>query len=199
MTDLVEMGRTRIFDEDAALAKAMRLFWRQGYANTSIKQLLAEMDMLNGSFYHTFKDKKTIYAKALEYYNKQYTDKRLAALAAHDDFSVGIRALFAEIFTTLESKSEPNGCLVVNSLVAEILSEEELKTSLYSDINLFLQLIAERIQLSIDLNHTSTNLPAMQLARILATYIQGLFRLSGILEIKQLKNQTEDFLHALNL
>jgi len=44
------MGRAKVFDEKTALSQAMRLFWRQGYANTSLKQLLAEMNMLNGSF-----------------------------------------------------------------------------------------------------------------------------------------------------
>jgi len=81
----------------------------------------------------------------------------------------------------------------VNSLVAEILSEAELKTSLYIDINLFLQFITKRIQCSIDLKHTSTNLPALQLAHILSAYIQGLFRVSSIVEIKKPQNQTKDF------
>lgn len=193
------MGRTKIFEENVALGKAMRLFWRQGYANTSIKQLLNEMDMLNGSFYHAFKDKKTIYLKALEHYNQEVTHKRQAALLANDDFSKGIRSFFTEIFKTLESKDEPKGCLVVNSLVDEVMCEKELEEYLYNDINLFMKFLSERIQLSIDLKHTKTNLPALQLSSILATYIQGLFRTSGIVETSQLKSQTEDFLQALNL
>jgi len=194
------MGRTKIFDETAALGKAMRLFWRQGYANTSIKQLLTEMDMLNGSFYHAFKDKKTIFLKSLDYYNQEITYKRQAALAAHDDFSIGIRALFTEIFKTLESKHEPNGCLSVNSMVAEVLCEEELKTYLYKDFEQFVQFTADRIQHSIDLKHTSTPLPARQLAFILVTYIQGLFHVSNTyVGIEQLKNQSKDFLDTLGL
>ena len=113
------MGRTKIFDESNALEQAMRLFWRQGYTNTSIKQLLTEMDMLNGSFYHSFKDKKTVYLKSLEHYNQKITSKRLAALSAHDNFSVGIRSFFTEIYKTLESKNTPNGCLIVNSMRSE--------------------------------------------------------------------------------
>ena len=194
------MGRTKIFKETDALGKAMRLFWRQGYANTSIKQLLTEMDVLNGSFYHSFKDKKTLYLKSLEHYNNEITSRRLDTLAGHDDFSVGIRAMFAEIFKTLESKDEPNGCLFVNSIVEEVLCEDDLKTSLFNDGDLFTQFLAERIQLSIDLKHTSTSLAADQLALILVTYIFGLFRVSNMpVDIKELKEQTENFLSALNL
>jgi len=193
------MGRAKIFEENAALGKAMRLFWRQGYANTSIKQLLNEMDMLNGSFYHSFKDKKTVYLKALEHYNQEITSKRQTELLAHDDFSKGIRAFFDEIYNTLESPNEPAGCLIVNSMVDEVLNEEKLKEFLYDNVEAYVQLLTKRIQHSIDLKLTKTELTAQQMAYILFTYIQGLFRVSKTLKLKQLKSQTEDFLHALNL
>ena len=194
------MGRVKIFVESKALEQAMRLFWLQGYANTSIKQLLTEMDMLNGSFYHCFKDKKTVFLKSLEHYNQQVTSRRFAALGRHDDFSLGIRDFFADIFETIESKDEPNGCLIVNSMVAEVLCEEELKTYLYHAHELYVQSLADKLQDSIDLKHTSLQLPAKQVAFILATYIQGLFGISrASVSIDQLKAQTEDFLLALKL
>jgi len=194
------VGRIKEFDESVALRRAMRLFWRQGYSNTTLKQLLSEMDMLNGSFYHCFKDKKTIFLKSLVYYNQEITQVRQEALVCHDDFSVGIRALFAEIFKTLEYKDEPNGCLIVNSMVNEVLCEEELKTFLYDNFKQFVQFMTDRVQHSIDLKHTSTLLSAKQLAFILVTYIQGLSHISNIyIDVEQLKNQTNDFLHAFNL
>lgn len=194
------MGRAKVFDEKVALDSAMRLFWRQGYANTSIKQLLTEMNMLNGSFYHSFKDKKTVFLKSLDFYNEEITYKRQTALAKHDDFSLGIRALFVEVFKTLESKDMPNGCLIVNSMSEEVLCEKELKDYLYNDFELFVKFLTDRIQHSIDAKHTSSDLSAEQLAFIIATYIQGLFRVSNsYVEVPQLKAQTENFLGALNL
>jgi len=178
----------------------MRLFWKQGYSNTSLKQLLEEMEMLNGSFYHCFRDKQTVFLKSLEYYNQEITHKRQEALVLHDDFSLGIRALFAEFFKTLESEDEPNGCLIVNSMVDEVLCEEKLKVFLYQGFEQFVKIIADRIQLAIDLEHLSTHLSAKQLAFILVTYIQGLSRVSNIdINIEQLKDQTNDFLQAFNL
>ncbi len=194
------MGRNKAFDESEALGQAMRLFWRQGYANTSLKQLLAEMNMLNGSFYHCFKDKKTVYLKALTHYNQEITINRQKALMRHDNFANGIRALFSEIFKTLEETNEPNGCLIVNSMVNEVLCEEELKAFLYQDFNQFVKFLTDRIQFSIDLKQTETHLAAKQLAFILVTYIQGLFLISNNdVDIKQLKSQTNEFLNAFNL
>jgi len=194
------VGRVKVFDESTALAKAMRLFWRQGYSNTSVKQLLAEMGMLNGSFYHCFQDKQTLFLKSLEYYNQEVISKRQQALLRHDDVSLGIRALFDELFITLESKDEPNGCLMVQSMVDEVLCEDELKAFLCENFKLFVKFMRERVQLSIDLKYLSTHLPAKQLAFILVTYIQGLAHISNSdVDIGQLKSQTNDFLQAFNL
>lgn len=194
------MGRVKVFDETKALDKAMRLFWRQGYSNTSLKQLLREMDMLNGSFYHSFKDKKTVFLRSLDHYNQEFTYKRQQALLSHDDFSLGIRALFAEIFKTIKSKEEPDGCLIVNSMVAEVLCDEQIKIFLHKDLQAFVQFMTERIQHSIDLNFTQITLVAKQLAFILVTYIQGLFRLSNAnVAVKQLQTQTECFLQSVSL
>lgn len=194
------MGRKKAFNESVALGLAMRLFWRQGYANTSLKQLLVEMNMLNGSFYHCFKDKKTIFLRTLTHYNQEITFKRQTAILHHDNFSDGIRALFLEVFKTLEASNEPNGCLIVNSMVSEVLSDAELKVFLYEDFNQFVKFMTDRIQRSIDLKYTSSHLSAKQLSFILVTYIQGLFRLSNIdVGIKQLKAQTNDFLTAFSL
>jgi len=194
------VGRVKVFDETKALDKAMRLFWRQGYSNTSLKQLLREMDMLNGSFYHSFKDKKTVFLRSLDHYNQEFTYKRQQALLSHDDFSLGIRALFAEIFKTIKSKEEPDGCLIVNSMVAEVLCDEQIKIFLHKDLQAFVQFMTERIQHSIDLNFTQITLVAKQLAFILVTYIQGLFRLSNAnVAVKQLQTQTECFLQSVSL
>jgi len=60
--------------------------------------------------------------------------------------------------------------------------------------------LTDRIQHSITLKLTHSKLPAEQLAFILVTYIQGLFRVSNTyLEVEQLKTQTENFLQALNV
>ncbi len=194
------MGRAKAFDEQAALNKAMCLFWRQGYANTSIKQLLAEMDMLNGSFYHSFKDKKTLFLKSLDFYNQEITYKRQAALVSHDNFSTGIRALLAEVFTAFSSKDMPNGCLIISSMTEDVLCVDELRAYLFKDFELFMHFITNRIQHSINLKHTSANLPAEQLAYILVTYIQGLFGMSRTpVPVRQLQYQTDAFLHALDL
>jgi TetR/AcrR family transcriptional repressor of nem operon len=65
------MARSKEFDPKRALAKAMRVFWRVGYQNTSIELLMREMGIAKQSLYDTFGDKRDLYLKALAYYRDE--------------------------------------------------------------------------------------------------------------------------------
>src|SRR5580692_10417195 len=51
------MARSKEFDPERALNKAMHLFWRRGYENTSVGELLRAMGIAKQSLYDTFGDK----------------------------------------------------------------------------------------------------------------------------------------------
>jgi len=68
------MGRPREFDEAKALDRAMEVFWKQGYENTSLNDLLEAMHIQRGSFYNTFGSKKETYLRALDRYGQFMTE-----------------------------------------------------------------------------------------------------------------------------
>ena len=51
------MARTKEFDEQVVLTKAMNLFWEQGYEKTSMQELVDRMGIHRRSIYDTFGDK----------------------------------------------------------------------------------------------------------------------------------------------
>src|SRR3954468_24300190 len=51
-------GRPRSFDEQAALEKAMRVFWQKGYDGTSISDLTAALGINPPSLYAAFGNKE---------------------------------------------------------------------------------------------------------------------------------------------
>ena len=66
------MGRPRAFDADAALDRAMDVFWRHGYEGATIAQLTEAMNINPPSLYAAFGSKEGLLKAALD----RYTEKR---------------------------------------------------------------------------------------------------------------------------
>lgn len=66
------MGRHLTFDEDEIIEKALILFWEKGLQNTSAKDLVKATGITNGSLFHLFKDKQSLYLICLQHYYKTY-------------------------------------------------------------------------------------------------------------------------------
>ncbi|WP_370154540.1 TetR/AcrR family transcriptional regulator [Ferrovibrio sp.] len=74
------MARPKAFDTSAALLQAMELFWEQGYAATSVDQLVAAMGISRQSLYDTYGDKHALFLAALDAYCAMLEDAMLAPL-----------------------------------------------------------------------------------------------------------------------
>ena len=71
------MGRPRLFDLDAAVGSALKVFWKHGYGAATPAELLDAIGVGKGSFYNTFESKHGIFVRAL----RRYGDDRVAGLA----------------------------------------------------------------------------------------------------------------------
>ncbi|MEM8980896.1 MAG: TetR/AcrR family transcriptional regulator [Pseudomonadota bacterium] len=74
------MPRKPNFDRDELIERARDLFWKRGWAGTSLKDLEAGLQMKPGSFYAAFGSKDALFALALEKYASDGRE-RLKALA----------------------------------------------------------------------------------------------------------------------
>ena len=63
-------GRPRSFDREAALERAMQVFWRHGYEASSVSDLTRAMGINPPSLYAAFGDKEHLYLAALERYEQ---------------------------------------------------------------------------------------------------------------------------------
>lgn len=69
---MAQMGRPRQFDRDTALAKAMHLFWQNGFDATSLSQLKAELGISAPSFYAAFGSKEALFQETVALYLKSH-------------------------------------------------------------------------------------------------------------------------------
>ena len=111
------MARPQKFDQQQVLAKAMLLFWRQGYANTSIKELTETTRLKPGSLYGAFKNKRTLFLQVLDHYFSSL-DQEVAVLLNGDTPPLDrIRKFFDHLLDQAQKDDEAKGCLLVNTLL----------------------------------------------------------------------------------
>lgn len=147
------MARTKEFDEDAVLLKAMLLFWEQGYEKTSMQELVTHMGIHKGSLYDTFGDKHSLYVRALKRYIEMFEQAvRRPVMHRMSDTHSAKEAIRMMLDMVVQRKEEiPNGCFMVNTAV-ELAKHDAVTRDLvhmgWATIEQFIQEIIEEGQQS---------------------------------------------------
>ncbi len=118
------MARSREFEINEVLEKAMMLFWEQGYEKTSMNDLVEHMGIHRRSLYDTFGDKHSLFLQAMDRYigkvetslNNEVKQARTATEA--------LRSVFG--FMIAESGHSPSGCMIVNSMTELAARDAEI-------------------------------------------------------------------------
>jgi TetR/AcrR family transcriptional repressor of nem operon len=76
------VARTKEFNPDEALGKAMALFWEQGYEHTSMQDLVTHMGVHKRSMYDTYGDKQALFHKAFSSYVDATEESARTAVAS---------------------------------------------------------------------------------------------------------------------
>jgi AcrR family transcriptional regulator len=69
------MARTATYDREDLIKRAMTVFWKRGWAGTSLKDLEAALDTRPGSFYAAFGSKEALYKLTLNQYAQEGLEK----------------------------------------------------------------------------------------------------------------------------
>lgn len=109
------MARTREFDRDAALARAIETFARHGYDGTSTEHLLRAMNIGRQSLYDTFGDKWKLYLESLQRYCSDSIGAQLVVLESAPTAADGVEALLLQAVAKAAEDPEP-ACLGVASI-----------------------------------------------------------------------------------
>ena len=109
------MPRTKGFETGDALDAAMHLFWRKGYAATSLRDLLDGMGIGYGSFYNAFGDKHALFLASLDRFRELRTSWIDEVL--EDSGLGGIEEVFRRTVDGLVGFEPRRGCLLANTAV----------------------------------------------------------------------------------
>ena len=107
-------GRPLSFDRDAALEKAMLLFWRHGYETTSVAELTSAMGITPPSLYAAFGDKKRLFLEAMRRYVGSPAALQ-AAIARTSSAREAAAELMSGAARAYTGRATPKGCLLASA------------------------------------------------------------------------------------
>ncbi|MFJ4467907.1 TetR/AcrR family transcriptional regulator [Streptomyces sp. NPDC089424] len=166
------MARNREFDVDAAVERAMDLFWRRGYAATSLQDLLGEMSIGSGSLYAAFGSKEKLYAHALERYCSLYTQGFTERLEGDADVRTVVRGVLLDMVEA-DLAAPERGCLVVNA-ATERGDDPATTGRVGAALRLVESALAGALERAKARGELASDKDPAELARFLTTFVQGL-------------------------
>ncbi|WP_067722237.1 TetR/AcrR family transcriptional regulator [Nocardia yamanashiensis] len=111
------MARTKEFDPDSVLQRALELFWQRGYEATSMADLVEHLGIAKASIYGTFGNKQELYAKALRRYLDITDPKIMDELSQPGPVLPAVKSLVGRYVSEASDDERRRGCMVVNSAV----------------------------------------------------------------------------------
>ena len=194
------MTRNLEFDYKTAIENATRVFWESGYSGTSLRDLLKEMKIGEGSFYNTVKSKKNCYLECLKHYISTVGRQRGEALMSAPTAALGIRALFAIVLDCLDDPGTPTVCLLARSLTPEVLAESELREHIQNQISEGSKVMTARLNADKESGLLPVDFNAEIVTPIIVTYLQGMWRMALLsYDRAHFEQQIDVFLTSLGL
>lgn len=109
------MPRSKLFDQDKAVRKAMELFWEKGYEATSLSDLTKHLGIGKGSFYATFESKENLFNQCIEVYTNLGLPFLDEALKTEKNFKLSLQKLLESYVDGLMNDDKRKGCFMANS------------------------------------------------------------------------------------
>lgn len=106
------MGRTKQFNRNEVLQKALPLFWEKGFANTGLQELEKATGVNKSGLYSEFKDKNEIFLESLKFYIAMQVQS-LCLLEKPLGWK-NIKYLLNRVIAKPDPKN-PQGCFLINS------------------------------------------------------------------------------------
>jgi TetR/AcrR family transcriptional regulator, transcriptional repressor for nem operon len=194
------MPRKIEFNYAQAIGRATQLFWKKGYSNASMRNLLKVMGIGEGSFYNTVGSKQRLYLECLKHYNDTVGQRRLSALNSGATAKEGIRAFFKTVLDELDEPRTPRVCLLAASMSGDVLAERELRNCVLKEMRVFGQAFSKRLQAGKDSEELPWDFNVELASSVVLTYLQGMFRVIRVMLTRaEVERQVEALLSGLGL
>lgn len=171
---MAERGRPRSFDKEAALDRAMEVFWRLGYEGASMADLTAAMGIASPSLYAAFGSKEALFRLALEHYSategREIWGGVEQAGSAHD----AVRSYLMDTARVFTRRSKPAGCLIVLSALHPAERSDTVRQTLIAMRERTVENLRARLRQGVATGEIAAQANLDAIARYYVTVQQGM-------------------------
>ena len=121
------MVRTRAFDPEQALSRAVDLFSSRGYSETSMDDIVKATGVSRYGIYGTFGNKRELFEQALERYADGMGKQSFLRLLEPDASLAHIRSIFDERVGKLFGSNDQRGCMLCHTAMELAPHDSEIK------------------------------------------------------------------------
>lgn len=167
------MPRPATFNAEAVLERAMLLFWTQGYAGTSVQDLVEGTELLRGSLYHTFGDKRSLYIQTLRRYGQMALAQTFLFWNPEESVLSNVRAVLMQIVEMPEAEKR-RGNMVCNCIVEVVPHDPEIARVVAGIVDEFKRAFQSRLEEAQHAGALDAHTNTTARARYLVSSLQGL-------------------------
>jgi TetR/AcrR family transcriptional repressor of nem operon len=189
------MVGTRQFDEDLLLEAALKAFWQNGFAATSMIDVAEATGVQRGSLYNAYGDKEQLFLLAYERYAGQFLDSVRQALADPDP-AAGLNALFKGAIAHMTEDGASRGCLTTKTVIELPAAGPAIEARVMRLIEDFTALIRDALSTPAARQRLSCD-PAMA-ADLAVTFSRGLAVMERVYRNpRRLEKMSREFVRGL--
>ncbi len=165
-------GPAKQFDPTAALERAMELFWKKGFAATSMSDIRAATGLGAKSLYDTFGNKRALYAQAIEHYTATVVNRLYGGLADDPSPAAAVAGLLPKVARLNEA--DHRGCLLgVAMAEARVSQDEELVALLKTKLRVIEDALHAAFDRAKSMGELRADVDTRSLARLHAVVLHG--------------------------
>ena len=167
-------GRPRAFDRDAALDRALGLFWTQGFEGTSIADLTEALDINPPSLYAAFGSKEELFREVLNLYIRAYGLPLEQALTEERTTLDAVARILRAAARLFPAGSTPGGCMICNGGLTWAPPHRSVANVVAGTRDLMVSALGGRIMAGKAMGEIPGDFDPLTLARFVAAVIEGM-------------------------
>lgn len=167
-------GRPRGFDTEAAVERAMGVFWSRGYHGTALPDLLRATKLSRGSLYAAFGGKHALFLRALDRYVADALTRTDAELASGKDPVEGLRTCLAGYVERTSGTGGRRGCLLVATAMELAGHDAEVERRVAGFFKAMEARLTEALSRAKAKGQLADGVEPASAARILVCFVEGL-------------------------